>query len=412
MLWQEQLERRIQRAAEALGRGRSVADRVRRRIEAMPAGPPLPARRKGIWTMNRIAKLSAAAAAAALVVTVIWVGLGDGSGVAWAEVRDRIRNARTFSCSGTLRQEGRGPTAARWMVKEPGLLRVEFEDDQRSTVHIWDLNQRKALLLDRKARAAATVDLTALADRLKDNLQVDAMLANLKELTDEPDEKLGQKRIGARTITGFRTRNTQGVIDVWVDAKTGALVQIDVAPAGGKTSMTITDIRLDEPLEDGLFSLTPPEGYAKADAAGIGPFGRLLGRDRELARRAISAAHLDRLAKACHAYRQANEGKWPGALADLTDHGIKPEDLVNPRQPDRKLGYVYVQPGSSPRPDRIMIYEAHDEWGGGVNVACVDGHVEFVSDEATFKKRLTGAPEEDRAPAEKPAGQEDEEATD
>lgn len=408
MLSQEQLERRMQRAAAALGPGRSVADRVRRRIEAVPTGHRPPARRKGMFTMNRIAKLSAAAAViAALAVTLIWVG-GDGSGVAWAEVRDRVRNARTFSFLAVQCQEGREATAIKFMMMQPGLVRMEVESDGGKTVRILDASHKKMLILDERAETAVLMDLSSMSKQVARDMQVTTMLAKLKELTDKPDERLGDKQIDGRAVTGFRTRHPAQILDVWVDARTGDLVQIDGVSADAKLTWTATDFRVDERLEEGLFSLEPPAGYANETEK----FTAALERQRELARRAMSAANLDWLAKACRRYRKANEGKWPDSLRDLTEYGIKPEDLVNPRQPQRKAGYVYVKPAAGAAPNQIVIYEAHDEWGEGANVACVDGHVEFIRDEATFKKRLPEAPEDDDEPAEKPDAQEGDEEID
>ena len=71
--------------------------------------------------------------------------------------------------------------------------------------------------------------------------------------------------------------------------------------------------------------------------------------------------------------------------------GITGQELRNPRQPQREVGYVYVKPVKNPRPDTLVVYEAHDDWDGGVNVLFADGHVQFIGDEARFRKELAAA---------------------
>lgn len=67
--------------------------------------------------------------------------------------------------------------------------------------------------------------------------------------------------------------------------------------------------------------------------------------------------------------------------------------MTNPRDPQRKPGYVYVKPPgklSQPknRSEQILFYEAFDNWKDGVVVGYADGHGEFVTSEARFNQQL------------------------
>ncbi|HUU22413.1 MAG TPA: hypothetical protein VM389_07730 [Phycisphaerae bacterium] len=119
-----------------------------------------------------------------------------------------------------------------------------------------------------------------------------------------------------------------------------------------------------------------------------------LQRARQLARRAISGSHLASIGKAMHQYAADNKGAFPPNLGVLVQKKyLSAEALVNPARPASKPGYVYLPPREPGRaaPDTLVAYEAHDQWGEGVNVLCVDGHVEFVRDPTRFETLLKQA---------------------
>jgi len=54
-----------------------------------------------------------------------------------------------------------------------------------------------------------------------------------------------------------------------------------------------------------------------------------------------------------------------------------------------KIGYVYLKPRRGSRdPNTLVLYEAHDKWGDGINVVCADGRVRFITDKSKFEKLL------------------------
>lgn len=117
-----------------------------------------------------------------------------------------------------------------------------------------------------------------------------------------------------------------------------------------------------------------------------------LAASRERARRMSAASQIKQLMLACIIV--ANDDKqlqYPTSLQEALK-AAKQDDklLVNPRRPNDPVGYVYVRPADGLKADfqRLVIYEKHDAWPGGVMVGFADGHVEFVADEAQFKKLL------------------------
>ena len=78
-----------------------------------------------------------------------------------------------------------------------------------------------------------------------------------KELLEGQKEDLGEVESGGLTTRGYRVRKDGQTLDLWVDAKTGVPHRVELP--GMKIS--ITEIRLDTPLDDALFTLEVPAGY-------------------------------------------------------------------------------------------------------------------------------------------------------
>ena len=113
-------------------------------------------------------------------------------------------------------------------------------------------------------------------------------------------------------------------------------------------------------------------------------------RARVQANRAVSSTTIKGIDSACYLYAQKNDGNWPDSLESLVEQGyLEAKALVNPNRPDLKVGYVYIKPARpwDERPRGLMvIYEAHEEWGQGIETSAG-----FIEDEKDFKKLLAEA---------------------
>jgi hypothetical protein len=89
-----------------------------------------------------------------------------------------------------------------------------------------------------------------------------ASIEAMKKLPAKADENLGTKEIDGIDCDGYRVTQGDLTTTVWIDAKTGDLVQVEqkYASAPGMNTI-IKNIKFDEVLDDSLFSLTPPAGY-------------------------------------------------------------------------------------------------------------------------------------------------------
>ena len=111
------------------------------------------------------------------------------------------------------------------------------------------------------------------------------------------------------------------------------------------------------------------------------------------ANRAVSASRIMGIDTACYLYTNANNGEWPENLEVLVEQGLlAAESLVNPSRPHLKPGYVYIRPArpSDEWPPVLMVYEAYDEWGEGIQTSGWG----FMKDEAEFMEVLAQAHQE------------------
>lgn len=115
---------------------------------------------------------------------------------------------------------------------------------------------------------------------------------------------------------------------------------------------------------------------------------------RQQARQVQSMTNIKNLLLACHMHAADHEGRWPDELAALEKYigGGEPAEQVmtNPARPDVKPAYVYLKPAnpSARTADTAVVYESHTDFGRGVAVGFVDGHVEFINDRQRFDQLL------------------------
>ena len=125
----------------------------------------------------------------------------------------------------------------------------------------------------------------------------------------------------------------------------------------------------------------------------------LLSHWRGQASQSYSSNNIGQFARAMHIYAAQNEGQWPDSLQAIVEKGMQARYdpsmgvLFNPQRPNMKPAYVYLKPAMPvnqvDNPARmIFMHEAYDQWGPGINVGFLDGHVTFISDQAEFSKLL------------------------
>jgi hypothetical protein len=164
-----------------------------------------------------------------------------------------------------------------------------------------------------------------------------------------------------------------------VDPDDGQPVQVELAWPSREQSYVYADIRIDEQLDEGLFSFEPPAGYALRRAPQGDEFtGQMLAKAR-------------RLALECVVYASKHDGNWPATLEDLQHGGLDQQTfrtLVSaPGADDGKAVFLYRQPHAEEN-DAIIVYEAPRVRGKhGVICGFSSGHAELVPLEQ-FQKQM------------------------
>jgi prepilin-type processing-associated H-X9-DG protein len=152
-------------------------------------------------------------------------------------------------------------------------------------------------------------------------------------------------------------------------------------------------------------SYTPPEGEYPPSPAMPADVTPEVAKARQLAKRSISANNIGMFLRGLHICMAQRDGRspddqpWPEDLRQIVEKGLRKaydesaDYLTNPERPGMRPAYVYVKPevplSRIHNPGReVAIYEAFDDWGGGINVGFLDGHVTFMDSEEEFRKLL------------------------
>jgi len=221
-----------------------------------------------------------ALAAAAIVVGVV-IGLnpwGKGPGDVFAAAVERLKNARTLSCTCV---DDFNPAPIELAYKEPGRLRLTLQMGLRSAVIVVDHETHKGIMLYPHDKWYD--ELTG-----STNPELPNLIDDLRSLPTRADKELGKREIDGLTVLGFLVIGGDALgelknIEVWVDVKTGDTVRLEgdhqvnevvigpngttVGPNGTTLSKTRTvrrimsNFKFNPDLDDSLFDTNPPEGY-------------------------------------------------------------------------------------------------------------------------------------------------------
>ncbi len=218
---------------------------------------------KGIFTMNRFSKIAAVILiVAGITALVIFLTVGRGGAtIAWADVQQHIRNARTMTFKATVEVEGLPNMEMTQMFKEPGLMRHEMTMGPAKTIAIMDIQQSKMIVLMEAQKKAIIIDLTDLREEIRKKHEEQNFLAGIKKLIEESETELGEKEINGRAVKGYRVEKGNQVFTIWADAETGQPVEVNMTMFRGESEMTMSDFEFDVELDESLFSLDIPEGY-------------------------------------------------------------------------------------------------------------------------------------------------------
>jgi outer membrane lipoprotein-sorting protein len=216
-------------------------------------------RQTGIWRIimrSRITKFAAVAAILA-IAGIVSVPFITGT-KAYAQAVTAIKKARTvvFTQITQDNQGGNETIKTDIAFKEPGHLRTTTVDGY---IAIADFTSGKMIsIVPQGGYAVGDLNSSKKSGQAGPLDSIEAM----KNLPEKADEELGAREIDGIDCDGYRVTQGDLTTDVWINAKTGDLVQVEQKYASTPgMNRIIKNIKFDIDLEDSLFSLTPPAGF-------------------------------------------------------------------------------------------------------------------------------------------------------
>lgn len=386
---EEQITGGLNELGNALRRQPSVRDGVMRRITEAAAtggGPSHVASRSGRRWVARLV----GAAACILVVVLIWSpwgGNGIGASEAFAAAIANVQSAGTFACRQIVTEMKDGEEVVREMAfifKEPDLERIEYGQGMPmpGEFSVTDYAKRQRLTVRPDDKEASLQDLS-------DAYAIDAATGALKptqlgtharddvlRISAQAVRDLGMSKLNGRPVWVLQSQgDAEPVKTVYVDPQSGKPVQVAIAWPSSQQTFTYADIQLDTELDEALFSLEPPAGYAlSTDKVMNEHYGKI-------------SAKLMHVMRECYTYASKHDGKWPDRLEDLTKNGMDANAiktlLAPPDQPNGAPVVIYRRPADGDqRSETIVVYEApQSRRDGRIAVGFLDVHAEVIREQ-------------------------------
>ncbi len=266
---------------------------------------------------------SAALVGVAVSIAVLYIVVAGpwGASLAFADVVDKLRSARTLTYDSVLVSKADGKILGknRTYLMVPGKTRIEMSDSKGENAFVvFDIPTGKVLMVDLKRKTAHVSPIRG--GEGKD--MAAEKIERLRKLSEEDSRSLGEKAIDGVAAKGFEITQDNEVTTVWADIATGTPVRIEFLQKNFPTGLVLetwTNIKLDEPLDPVLFSTEPPAGFTTQ------PF---LPMD-------FNATPTDRVTRFLKFYTDQMDSKFPPRLQDairLLGESLKPEDMNELRE--------------------------------------------------------------------------------
>lgn len=306
----------LRRTTVPEGRPEEAFGRILARLHAESGPcPPVPSLRRklGRWPVRWAAAVAAVAMLGYLAAT--WLA---APARAFAQVAEQLRDARTLAYRTTTHVAGQAQPVEVWvLVNGPGLMRCEVES--LGTVTVLDMVRNRILVLDRKSRSAHLIERPTTGDAAPFDVAA-RQVEDLRALGRTPSQFAGRRRIGNVEAEGYRVRQPGQDAVVWVDprARLPLRVELNAGAAGAADAVSLFDIQINPQLDESLFRLEPPGGYALTTG------------------RRAAASDEEVVANVLRTYAEHAEGRFPPRLDDWVGYArVLPEDkfegATNPR---------------------------------------------------------------------------------
>jgi hypothetical protein len=264
-------EDRLDRAVGAL-RGAAVPDGPPEELVAdtlaalRRAGGGRPGSQTFFSRMKTMKSLSRIAAGVLLAVGLAVLGavLLPTPTVAFADVVGRVSGARSLMYKvRSTAAHSEETFDLKYFVLADGRYRAEGPG---AMVNVVDPRAGKTILLDTEAKTAAVGVFKGPGGAgNRDPLE------QFRKRRDKDAKDLGEREVGGRKVRGFVTSADGPEYTVWADVETGVPVTVEATLLlpDGAVKFVMSDFVVDPNLDDSLFSVEVPEGYAVANQPGV-----------------------------------------------------------------------------------------------------------------------------------------------
>ncbi len=299
--------------------------RVLMRLHSPTTPTPLQSRRSP-WPILPRWKTLALAASVLFCAGLIAILLpyGPGANTAFAQILRQIETAQTLTFTAITHDKGLRHVS-HVMLKQPGLMRVESADGIITTTNF---QTGKILAIYPASKKALAIDLNNRPGFMTPHNFLD----ELKKVIAANATPLGEKQQAGQTLQGYRVAHDGNSQNIWINPATNSPVQIDIrgpsnAPANTPNNtpdngivMTWTNITFNSPLNDTLFTTTPPPDYTLSQSqAAITVIGQWPTEKNLLIGLELAARH--------------NNNTFPARLEDVSARLINQSNTTNPHNP-------------------------------------------------------------------------------
>ena len=384
---------------------KEVLDDVIKAMEESKKQSTIRADIRRIIMQNKMIKLTAAAVILfAVILGINFLGAPiDGTSSAFATAMDSIKQAKTFSCIIVMElnyddNQVRGTYLSKnkIMFKEPYWERKEQLTSPWpqyvGEITIHDYEKRQELILRPVNKEAILYDLSSSYSfdeetGLLSLTQLDTGLRDyLLEKSAGTFDDLGEVELNGQTVWKLQEKKKNRICTLWINPETNYPVQIELKYAEHeKSPILYTEIKIDEELDDELFSLAHPEDYYFKD----------LGKGGWEDYQKKLVAKIMKLGLFCVLYQDKHEGQFPDELSDLVTSGIVTDEVLTnllapPDDPDGYPVFKYNKPEKgSDWAVAVILYESYNQWPEeGIVICFADGHSEIIKDQSRFKELI------------------------
>lgn len=209
-------------------------------------------------TLSRRVALAASWSGVAATVVGLAVGLSMvlGNRVAFAQVQQQLADVHTIqfvfrSMDSPNQQPGRV------FIVEPNRYREELPDGR---VFVTDLQSKQIMQLDRKSKTAEIYSLYRTSDRER---RTSSLIATLRDAPANSVQIIGRRRLDGEDVIDYRVVDLDGTtLKVTAEAATKLPIRIvRSSPGNENATMVASDFVFDQPIDDTLVRITPPDDY-------------------------------------------------------------------------------------------------------------------------------------------------------